>query len=92
MEPRVLTPDELKALPRLAIVFIECFDGEYNEPIDFMMAGMKTYDDAIVDEDGTFYGPNFENDMGRSSFDGSMFRFWNMKPTEDQRKAVPWNG
>ena len=28
MRPRVLTAEELKALPRLAIVFVEYYDGE----------------------------------------------------------------
>lgn len=89
-KPRVLTPDELRDLPRLSIVFIECWDGEYQAPLPTIMAGMKCYDGTIVDEDGSTFS-NFEDDMkpGRM-FDGSCFRFWSAMPTEEQRKAVPW--
>ena len=51
MEPRVLTADELRMLPRLAIVFIECWDGEYQDARPEILAGMKCYDGTIVDED-----------------------------------------
>ena len=38
MEPRVLTADELRMLPRLAIVFIECWDGEYQDALPEILA------------------------------------------------------
>lgn len=90
MEPRVLTVEELQALPRLAIVFIECWDGEYQDALPDIYAGMKCYDGTIVDEEGSIFS-NFEDDVkpGRM-FDGSYFRFWNTMPTEEQRKAVLW--
>ena len=86
---RVLTAEELRELPRLALVFIECWDGEYQEPLPTIMAGMKCYDGTIVDEDGSTFS-NFEDDMkpGRM-FDGSYFRFWSAMLTEEQRMAVP---
>ena len=90
MEPKVLTADELRGLPRLTIVYIECFDGEYQAPLPTIMAGMKCYDGTIVDEDGSTFS-DFEDDMKPTCFDGSKWRFWNMMPTEEQRKAVPWN-
>ena len=90
MKPRVLTPDEIRALPRLAIVFIECFDGELREPAEFIMAGMKCYDGSIVDEDGSIYSEFEKETKPGALFDDSYFRFWNMMPTEDQRKEVPW--
>lgn len=86
---RVLTADELRELPRLTIVFIECFDGEYQAPLPTIMAGMKCYDGSIVDEDGSIFS-DFEDDMSRDHFDGSCWRFWSAMPTEEQRKAVPW--
>jgi len=90
MNPRVLTVEELRALPRLAIVFIECFDGEEQIPLPTILAGMKCYDGTIVDEDGSIFD-DFEGDTKRDAvFDGSYWRFWNMMPTEEQRKAVPW--
>lgn len=90
MKPKVLTADELRALPRLAIVFIECWDGEYLEALPDIFAGMKCYDGTIVDEDGCIF-QNFESDMKPlSSFDGSYWRFWDTMPTEDQRRKEPW--
>ena len=90
MKPRVLTADELRALPRLAIVFLECWDGEYQDALPEILAGMKCYDGTIVDEDGCIF-QDFEDDMKPTCFDGSKWRFWNMMPTEKQRKAVPWD-
>ena len=49
MVPKVLTAKELHELPRLTIVFIECFDGEYQAPLPTIFAGMKCYDGSIVD-------------------------------------------
>ena len=88
MKPRVLTADELRALPRLAIVFLECWDGEYQDALPEILAGMKCYDGTIVDEDGCIF-QDFEDDMKPTCFDGSKWRFWNMMPTEKQRKAAP---
>ena len=46
MNPRVLTADELKALPRLAIVFVECWDGEYQDALPEILraAGIRVLD------------------------------------------------
>ena len=88
-KPRVLTPDELRDLPRLSIVFIECWDGEYQAPLPTIFAGMKCYDGTIVDEDGSIFS-DFEGDMSKDHFDGSCWRFWNAMPTEEQRKAEKW--
>ena len=91
MKPRVLTPEEIRALPRLAIVFIELFDGEEGTPDPVLMAGMKTVDGNIVDEDGSIFC-DFEDDTKPgAAFDGSWWRFWNGMPTEEDRKAVPWD-
>ena len=90
MKPRVLTPDEIRALPRLAIVFIELFDSEEGKPDPVIMAGMKTVDGNIVDEDGSIFS-DFEDDTKPgAAFDGSWWRFWNGMPTEELRKEVPW--
>lgn len=88
-KPRVLTSDELFELPRLSIVFIECWDGEYQAPLPTIFAGMKCYDGTIVDEDGSIFS-DFEDDMTKDHFGGSCWRFWSAMPTEEQRKAVPW--
>ena len=89
MVPKVLTAKELHELPRLTIVFIECFDGEYQAPLPTIFAGMKCYDGSIVDEDGSIF-QDFEKDMSRDHFDDSCWRFWNAMPTDEQRQAVKW--
>ena len=89
-EPRVLTIDELKALPRLAIVWTEYWNGEEKKADPKLFAAMKCYDGTLVDEDASVYN-DFEKDMTPDRFDGSCWRFWLGKPTEEQRKAVPWN-
>ena len=86
---KVLTADELRNLPRLSIVFIECWDGEYQAPLPTIFAGMKCYDGSIVDEDGSIFS-DFEGDMSKDHFDGSCWRFWSAMPTEEQRKAEKW--
>lgn len=90
MEPRVLTADELYALPRLAIVFIEYWNGEDQEADPVVLAGMKCVDGSIVDEDACIF-TRFEHDMAPDRLDGSRWQFWDMMPTEEQRKAVPWD-
>jgi len=87
MKARVLTVDELKALPRLAIVFIEYFDGDEGEASEEILAGMKCYDGTIIDEDASIYD-DFEQDVAWNA-DG-YWRFWDTMPTEERRKEVPW--
>ena len=90
MEARVMTVDELKALPRLSIVFIEYQDGcqDPDEEECPILAGMKCYDGTIVDEDSCIF-IDFESDM-KADYTGSRWRFWNTMPTEEQRRTVPW--
>lgn len=88
--PRVLTAEEIRALPRLTIVWIEYWSGEEKKADPDMFASMKCYDGTLVDEDASVYN-DFEKDMTPDRFDGSCWRFWLGKPTEEQRKAVPWN-
>ena len=87
-EPRVLTAEELRQLPAQTIVWVDYWDGE-EKKLGTMMAGMKCYDGTLVDEDACVYN-DFEHDMTPDRFDGSCWRFWLGKPTDDQRKAVPW--
>lgn len=89
-EPKVLTLEELEALPRLSIVWIEYWDGELQGPGKTLLAGMKCYDGTVVDEDASSYS-DFQRDM-TPDYDGSRWRFWLGKPTEEQRKAVKWDG
>ena len=88
-DPRVLTADEIRALPRLSIVWLEYWNGENGSADADMYAAMKCYDGTLVDEEGSVYN-DFEKDMAPDRFDGSRWRFWIGSPTEEQRKAVPW--
>ena len=88
-EPKVLTMDEIKALPHLSIVWTEYWNGEEKKADPKLFAAMKCYDGTFVDEDASVYS-DFDKDMTPDRFDGSYWRFWLGKPTDDQRKAVPW--
>ena len=89
MSPKVLTADELRAMPRLSIIWTEYWDSELKSAEPFMLAAMKCHDGAFIDEEGNSF-VDFEKDMAPDQFDGSRFRFWDAEPTEEQRKAVPW--
>ena len=88
---KVLTVEELKQLPAQTIVWIEYWNGEEKKADPDMIAAMKCYDGTLVDEDASVYN-DFERDMTPDRFDGSCWRFWLGKPTDEQRKAVKWNG
>lgn len=87
-EARVLTADQIRKLPRLAIVWTEYWDGEEQKADLTLLAAMKCIDGTLVDEDGCSYS-DFENDMSPTP-NGSRWRFWDGKPTAQQRKEVPW--
>lgn len=89
MNPKILTADELRAMPRLSIIWTEYWDAETMQPEPSMLAAMKCFDGSFIDEEGNSF-TNFEKDMEPDEFDGSYFRFWDTLPTEEQRKAVPW--
>ena len=89
MSPKVLTADELRAMPRLSIIWTEYWDSELKSAEPFMLAAMKCRDGSFIDEEGNSF-VDFEKDMAPDQFDGSRFRFWDAEPTEEQRKAVQW--
>lgn len=88
-DPRILTADELRELPHLSIVWTEYWNGDEKKADPKLFAAMKCYDGTLVDEEASVYN-DFEKDMMPDQFDGSRWRFWIGKPTEEQRKAVPW--
>ena len=87
-EPRLLTPDELRALPRCAIVWIEYFDGELQKSNEGIIAAFKCQDGKFVDEIMCYY-VDFEKDMLPDP-DGSCWRFWSAEPSAELRKETPW--
>ena len=89
MSPKVLTLDELNALPRLSIIWVEYYDGGEKKASSEIRAAMKCYDGSFVDEEACIYN-DLEKDIATDPFDGSRWRFWDTLPTPDQSRAVPW--
>ncbi len=85
-EARILKADEIRALPRASIVWVEFFNAEEGEATQ-LLAAIKCKDARLIDED-TCEFIDFERDMAVQG-DG-YWRFWSAEPTEEQRKAVPW--
>ena len=88
-KPKVLTMEELQQMPAQTIVWTEYWNGEDGKASDELLAAMKCYDGTFVDEDASVYS-DFDKDLTPDRFDGSYWRFWSGKPSEEQRKAVPW--
>lgn len=89
-KPRVLTIDELLALPHWAVVWEERKEnetvGRYVRPM------ICTRQHTLMDEDGEVV---IHEDMLKPEFwpaSGTWHRrrFWDKKPTMQQRKAVEW--
>ena len=85
-QARILTADEIRALPRTSIVWIEFYNAEEGKS-DSIHASMKCADGTLVDEDACVFD-DFEKDM-RYCADG-YWRFWLGEPTEEQRRETPW--
>lgn len=88
-DPRVLSLEELQQLPAQTIVWTEYWNGEDGKASDELLAAMKCYDGTFVDEDASVYS-DFDKDMTPDRFDGSYWRFWSAKPTDEQRRKVAW--
>ena len=82
----LLTPDEIRKLPRASVVWIEFWNGEEQRD-DSLKAAIKCADGTVVDEDTCVFD-DYERDM-RPCEDGH-WRFWSSEPTEEQRKETPW--
>ena len=57
---RILTPDEIRQVPRAGIVWIEFYDGELGRSTGLLCA-MMCKDGSLVDEEGSFF-KNYEQD------------------------------
>lgn len=80
-QPRVMTPEEMKALNRYAIVWYENINTEDALPriVNYVSDyGVHFTDGAIWRFDADRYG--------------SVWRCWTSRPTDEQRKAVKWDG
>lgn len=85
---RIMTPNEVKQVPRAGIVWVEFFDGELGKSTALMCA-MMCKDGSLVDEEGSFY-KNYEQDI-LPDVEGDCWRFWNDKPSKEERDGSPWS-
>ena len=83
---RLLTPEEIRQLPRTSIVWIEFYNAEESKST-YIMASMKCADGTLVSEDLCMY-EEFEEDV-KPSADG-WWRFWDGEPTDQEREEEPW--
>lgn len=86
---RILTPDEVRQVPRAGIIWIEFFDGELGRSTALLCA-MMCKDGSLVDEEGSFYN-NYDQDIIPDDIEGDCWRFWGGKPSADERKNTPWS-
>lgn len=82
----LLTPDEIRKLPRASVVWIEFWNGE-EQRADSLKAAIKCADGTVVDEDTCVFD-DYERDM-RPCEDG-YWRFWSAMPTQKQREETGW--
>ena len=85
---RILTPDEVRQVPRAGIVWIEFYDGELGRSTGLLCA-MMCKDGTLVDEEGSFFS-NYDQDIVQDA-DCNCWRFWAGKPSADERKNTPWS-
>ncbi len=88
-EPKLLTLDEVRKLKPGTLVWEEnCPEDELPmAPVEFEGSGAYTFPDGMrVDVIRFTAGMEYVDEYG------SRFRLWTAKPTEDQRKAVAWDG
>lgn len=85
-EPRVLTFEEISALPDGAVVWEEFYNGETGGVDPHMIPLMKFEEQLTNGNDWTFV----IDDMCEPAEDGCQWRWWSAEPTEAQRKRVKW--
>ena len=78
---RVMTMEELSALPIDTPVFIEENNGE---------CGWNVFYGIDEEKDVCFCGFRASADYYSLEEYGESWRCWNVRPTDEQRKAVPW--
>ena len=84
---RVITPEQVEKVPRAGIVWIEFYDGELGRSTCLFCA-MKCRGGCLVDEEGSLYD-DFRADVAPGE-DGDCWRFWDAKPTAEERKNTRW--
>lgn len=95
-EPRLLTEDEINALPDHTVLWQEvridwsaCKLNPFNEiGVEYEIAPVEKLGTVISESSGTTV---IDADL-LTAKDGVQLRFWSAWPTDEQRKAVSWDG
>lgn len=84
-EPRLLSVDEVKALPPDTDVYVE--NGTYDNGPRYLLAATK---EGVGGRDGVsfFYFSRFWKDYNHLPYG---WRVWTARPTKEQRRAVKWD-
>ena len=82
-EPRVLDWNEIGTVD--GAVWLE--DRDENEVVPGLVMQMHSAVNLDIKKDGKLHTAS----ASRSDY-GERWRAWSARPTEEQRKAVPWNG
>ena len=88
--PRVMTIDEIEALPDISDVFLE----EYDCIVVAVTISRQGEKWGIMNQDITFFygieSPDYESDEYYNDDYGKWWRCWTSRPTEEQRQNTPW--
>lgn len=88
--PRVLTDDEIRKLPKGAVVWVDQIrSNTLNQTIllDVYPAMIASRGSILVD---LYDVTNFKDDPVSWHENGDGCRYWNAKPTKQQREETPW--
>ena len=77
LDPRLLTYEEIRALPVASVVWEEFYNGE-EKCFTQLYPAMKTETGALVSSNGE---TDIEVHMGEPDADGNFFRWWQAHPT-----------
>lgn len=84
-EPRVLTIEEIASLTDGSVIWEEFYNGNTGTVERDLWATMKVGGRIVNKEDQIEIRQGMETDE-----EGSYWRWWSSKPTEEQRRALLW--
>ena len=90
--PRVLSVCDLEALEPGSVVWEEYWDTCNPYPFSELEPLMKTCKNQLVGDSGVTFIENIRIRKRNPNKSESYYRWWDKKPTEADRRAVPWYG
>ena len=82
--PSLLTWQDIAALPDGTTLYEECHDPDLG--VDSIDLAIKIGGRLTLEDKWT----NIWSDMGKAYRSGRVYRWWDLKPTEELRKATKW--